>query len=453
VVVERRTRFDLNVALNRAHILEGLKKALDHINEIIKTIKSSPDKEQAHSRLMLKFRFSERQATAILEMKLQTLAGLERQKIEDELKEKLKLIKDLQALLKDPKKILEVVKKELLAVKEKFGDERRTKVIKGAVKNISVEDTIPNEAATLVLTDGGYVKRSKPDVYRVQKRGGKGVIDLATKEEDVVEILLQANTHDNLLFFTDKGKAYKIKMYEIPEGKRGTKGKSVMNFLSVNADERVTSILVVPKTADSEKTGLVMVTKQGVIKKVTASVFKEVRRSGIIAIKLQKDDELRWAMFVNPGDHIILASTKGQAIRFKESDIRFMGRTAAGVRAMRVKSGDMLVGADVIASKEKDAFFLTLSFKGFGKRTKIGNYRLQKRGGSGIKTAKVTEKTGTLVAAKVIRPEFEELIAISEKGQILRTRLAEIAESGRQTQGVRVMNMNSGDKLASMTCF
>jgi len=453
IVIERRTRFDLNVALVRAHILEGLKKALDHINEIIKTIKASADKEAAHKSLMSKFKFSDRQATAILEMKLQTLAGLERRKIEDELEEKQKLIRELQTLLNDPKKIMGVVRKELLEVREKFGDERRTKIVRGAAGSISVEDLIPEEAATLVLTKGGYIKRSKPDVYRTQKRGGKGVIDLATKDEDSVSVLLQANTHDDLLFFTDKGKVYKIKMYDIPEGKRATKGKSVMNFLSITSDEKVTSILIVPKKSDEKKTSVAMITKRGVIKKVLLSHLKDVRRSGIIALKLQKGDELGWARLVTPGDHIILASGLGQSIRFKESDARVMGRTAAGVRAMKLKVGDFLVGADVISLSEKEISLLTLSKKGFGKRTKIKEYRLQKRGGSGIKTAKITAKTGQLAIGQIVTPELEEILAVSSRGQAIKTRLKEIPLLGRQTQGVRVMNLKENDSLASVACF
>ena len=453
VVVERRTRFDLNVAKARAHILEGLKKALDHINEIIKTIKSSADKEVAHKSLMKKFSFTDKQATAILEMKLQTLAGLERQKIEDELKAKLKLIKELTVLLKDPKKILAVIKDELLEIKEKYGDERRTKVVSRAAGSISEEDLIPEESATLVLTKGGYIKRSKPEFYRAQKRGGKGVIDLFTKEEDSVFILLQAGTHDDLLFFTDKGKAYQSKMYELPEGKKATKGKSIANFLPLSSTERVTSILAIPKRAKEGKTYLAMMTKKGVIKKVKASEFEGVRRSGMIALKLKKGDELGWARLVSPSDHLVLVSKKGQAIRFKESDVRAMGRTATGVRAVNLKSNDELVGADVVLVKEKETDVLTISEKGYGKKTKIKEYRIQKRGGGGIKTARVTEKTGNLVAAKVLTPELEEIIAISKKGQILKTKLSEIPELGRQTQGVRIMSIRSGDGVASLTCF
>ncbi|MBU1178832.1 DNA gyrase subunit A [Patescibacteria group bacterium] len=453
-VVERRTKFDLNVAENRAHILAGLKKALDHINEVIKTIKSSKDKETAHGHLMKKFSLSDRQATAILEMKLQTLAGLERQKIEDELKEKLQLIKDLKSLLKDHKKILEVVKKELNKMRETYSDERKTKIIKHAVSNISDEDLVPEEMATLALTKSGYIKRAKPEDYRVQKRGGKGVIDLATKDEDSVSILLQASTHDDLLFFTDKGKVFKTKMHELPEGKKATKGKSIVNFLSLGAVERVTSILAMPKKMNEEKTSLIMITKEGAVKKVLASQFKDVRRGGIIAIKLHKNDELGWASFVSKAEHVLLVSGGGQAIRFKESDVRLMGRAAAGVRGIRLRASDKLVGAEVVSTgRGGDSALLTVSEKGFGKSTKIKEYRIQKRGGSGIKTAKVTDKTGRLVAARIIGPEFQDIIAITKKGQILKTKLVQISQSGRQTQGVKIMSMKAGDSVASIVCL
>ncbi|MFH1978818.1 MAG: DNA gyrase subunit A [Patescibacteria group bacterium] len=451
-VVTRRTKFDLDVALAREHILEGLKKALDHIDEVIKVIKASSDKETAHGKLMTKFKLSDRQSTAILEMRLQTLAGLERKKIEDELAEKRRIIKELKELLGDPKKILTVIKKELLDIKERYGDERRTKVMKRGVGSMSDEDLIPNEQATLVLTKSGYIKRSKPDVYRIQKRGGKGVIDLATKDEDFVSILMQANTHDDLLFFTDKGKVFSIKMYELPEGKRATKGKSIVNFLSLSSDEKITSVLVMPEGVDEEKMSLVMMTKKGVVKKVPASQFKDVRRGGIIAIKLQKGDELGWARLAAKGDFMILVSAKGQSVRFKESDVRPMGRSAAGVRAIKLKEADELVGADVVLSGDEKFHLLTLSKNGFGKKTKISEYRIQKRGGSGIITAKVTDKTGPLVAAKVIEPEFEEIIAISRNGQILKTKLSEIPVIGRQTQGVKIMSLKSGDSVASLTC-
>lgn len=457
VVVERRAKFDLNKALERAHILEGLKKALDHIDAIIKTIKASADKEVAHKKLMEKFGFSDRQAAAILEMKLQTLAGLERQKIEDELKEKQKLIKDLRALLADPKKILKVIKDELLEVREKYGDERKTKIVSGAVKMISADDLVPEKEIVIVLTQGGYVKRTDPEAYKAQKRGGVGVIDIETKEEDFVNNFITANTHDDLLFFTDKGKAYQIKAYDLPEGKRATKGKSIANFLSITDSEKVTSVLVFPKSKkDSPPAGgasLVMVTKNGIIKKADAVSFKDVRRNGIIAIKLDKNDELKFAFLASKGDNIILATKKGQSITFKESDVRVMGRSAGGVRGIKIGSSDEIVGADAVQLKEKDLFILTMSSIGFGKKTKLKDYRLQKRGGSGIKTAKITAKTGQLVIAKAIDPELEELIAVSQKGQVIRTPLSGIPILGRQTQGVRIMKLKPGDSLASLTCL
>lgn len=451
IVVERRTRFDLRKAEERAHILEGLKKALDHIDEIIKTIKASPDKEIAHERLVKKFSFSDRQAEAILEMRLQTLAGLERQKIEDELKEKQQLIKDLRALLKDPKKILEVIKSELSAIKEKYGDERRTKIIAREVGEISYEDTIPDTPAILALTAGGYVKRLDPQIYKTQKRGGKGIIGLTTKEEDAVEIFISTSTHDNALFFSNKGKAYKIKVYEIPEGTRISKGKSILNFLSLGSDEKITSVLALPKNTEHQY--IVMTTKNGVVKKLSGSQFEDVRKSGIIAIKLQKDDVLLWANLVSKGDYMIFTTASGQALKFKESDIREMGRNAGGVTGMRFKKGDELIDVNVVHSKEKDAELLVISENGFGKKTNVKQYRLQRRAGVGIKTAKITSKTGKLVAAKMVYKDFEGITAISKKGQIIKLLITQVPELGRQTQGVRIMKLDDGDAVASITCF
>lgn len=455
IVVERRTRFDLNRAQERAHILEGLKKALDHIDAIIKTIKSSPNKEVAHKNLMVKFKLSDKQAAAILEIKLQTLAGLERQKIEDELKEKLKLIKDLKALLADPKKIMKVVKDELIEVKNKYGDDRKTKVVGRAAKIMSMDDLVLEKEQVMVLTHGGYVKRTEPESYKSQKRGGVGVIDMDTKEEDFVNAFLTASTHDDILFFTDKGKVYQTKMYELPEGKRATKGKAIVNFLSTTAEEKITSALVFPKAAKKKEDigSLVMVTKDGVVKKVAAESFKDVRRNGIVAIKLQKNDELKFTFFIFRGEDVILATKKGQSIMFKESDVREMGRAAGGVRGMRLAKGDEIVGASAVNLKDKEQFFLTIGGKGFGKKTNVKNYRQQKRGGSGIKTMKVTDKTGPLMIAKAINPEHMELIAISQKGQVIRTELSQVPVLGRQTQGVRIMKLKAGDGIASLTCL
>jgi len=452
-VIERRARFDLKVAEARVHILEGLKKALDHIDKIIKTIKSSEDKEDAHRRLVKLFKFSDKQTEAILEMKLQALANLERRKITDELKEKTNLIKELNALLKDPKKIIQLMKSELEAIKKKYGDERKTKIVKHPAKEMSAEDLVSEEDVAIVLTRGGYVKRSSPSVYRVQHRGGKGVIDISTKEEDFVTSFVIANTHDDLLLFSDKGKAFKIKVYELPEGKRATKGKPIINFVSLNPAEKITSVLVLPKKLKKDEASLVLITKNGMIKKVSASHFEDVRRSGILALRLQKNDELKWSHLVFKGDHIILVTAQGQAIRFKESDVRTMGRTAAGVKAMRLRKGDEIIGSDIISLKDKNLSLLTMSRNGYGKKTNLKSYRLQKRAGSGIKTSKVTEKTGVLTSAKVLHPESEEMIVVSQKGQAIRLSVSEIPELGRQTQGVRIMTVSSGDSIASLTCL
>ena len=329
VVVKRRTEFDLNKAKDREHILLGLKKALDHIDEIIKAIKASKDTPAAHANLMSKFKFSDRQATAILEMKLQKLAGLERKKIEDELKELGILIKELLSILESPKKMLAVIREELLAIKEKYGDDRRTKVMRGGVQTISVEDTIPEKETVLVFTAGGYIKRTDPSEYRTQRRGGVGVVDLDTKEEDFVKMFLTTSTHADILFFSDRGKAYQIKAYELPEGKRATKGKSIMNFLSLGGDESVTSMLAMPKEAKaSSKLSLLLVTGQGIVKKVAADSFKDVRRSGLLAIKLQTGDTLLSARFVEGKDDISLVSLLGHETvqRLPENSKAAVGR-------------------------------------------------------------------------------------------------------------------------------
>ncbi|HEY4515072.1 MAG TPA: DNA gyrase subunit A [Candidatus Paceibacterota bacterium] len=463
-VVKRRTEFDLRAAKARAHILEGLKKALDHIDEIIKLIKKSKDVTDARVSLMKTFRFSELQASAILEMKLQKLAGLERKKIEDELRETLALIDELETLLKSTARMLALIKKESLEIAEKYGDDRRTKVVKGGVKEWSAEDIIPDEESMLVLTRGGYIKRTRPDEYKRQRRGGVGVVDLDTKEEDFITILMATNTHADLLFFTDKGKVYQLKMYEIPEGKRATRGKSIMNFLSLSEGERVTSVLPLPKNAkDMAGLGLMMITKKGVGKKVLSESFTDVRRSGIIALKLGIGDELLSVVPVEKGDSVILATRGGQAIRFKESDIRSMGRTAGGVRAMKMRGADEVVGADVVKREQEGTLtFFTMSANGLGKKTKIKEYKLQKRGGSGIKTAKITKKTGQLVVGRTVSIHLgsgtpsegggneSEIVAMSKQGQVIRVTTGEVPTSGRQTQGVRVMKLREGDSLASV---
>ncbi|MBX9906297.1 DNA gyrase subunit A [Patescibacteria group bacterium] len=455
-VVRRRTEFDLARAQDREHILLGLKKALDHIDEIIKLIRASKDVPEAHAALMKKFQFSDRQATAILDMRLQKLAGLERKKIEDELKEVQALIEELIGILKSEKKMLTIIKKELLDIAEKFGDARRTKIVKGGVKMLNPEDLIPDEESVLVVTQGGYVKRTNPSEYRAQRRGGVGVVDLDTKEEDFVTTLLNTSMHSDLLFFTDKGKVYQTKMYDIPEGKRATKGKSVMNFLSLSAEERVTSVRAMSKDDKGKTLSLIMVTKQGIAKKVDAESFKDVRRSGLIAISLAADDSLIEAQFVEKGDEMMLATSGGQSIRFKESDIREMGRTAAGVRAVKLSKNDYVVAASVLKKDEKTADFLVMSEAGYGKRTAMKEYKVQKRSGSGIKTAKVTSKTGKIVGGQILLAQDVaegELVVMSKKGQVIRLALKEVPSLGRQTQGVRIMKLRDGDSIASIVYF
>jgi DNA gyrase subunit A len=452
-VVKRRTQFDLTKAEDREHILIGLKKALDHIDEIIKLIKKSKDVEDAKQNLMKIFKFSERQAVAILEMKLQKLANLERKKIEDELAEIQELIAYLKDLLGSPKKILIVIKTELSDIREKYGDERRTKVVKGGIKEMSDEDLIPDVDNVLVLTSGGYVKRTSPEEYRKQKRGGVGVIDLDTKEEDFVLKLVPATAHADILFFTDKGKAYQIKMHELPEGKRATKGKAIVNFLSISPEEKITSILPMTKELKATDLSLMMVTRQGVAKKVKADSFHDVRRSGLIAITLEPGDELISVNFVKAGDDMTLVSAQGQSIRFKESDVREMGRSAMGVYGMGLDKGDYVVSADVIHKDQKNTRILIISQNGYGKATEADEYKTQKRGGSGIKTAQVTEKTGPVITAKVVTDEDEEIVAMSKKSQVVRVDIKEIPTLGRQTQGVRIMKLREGDSIASLICL
>ncbi|MFZ3020328.1 MAG: DNA gyrase subunit A [Minisyncoccia bacterium] len=455
IVIKRRTEFDLMKAKDREHILLGLKKALDHIDKIIALIRKSKDVETAKLALMKEFKFSEKQAVAILEMRLQKLAGLERQKVEDELKEVQALIAELESILASSKKVSAIIKKDMEDVIATYGDDRRTKLVKHAAKSFSVEDLVAEEEQTLVLTAGGYVKRTKPEEYRKQKRGGVGVIDLDTKEEDFVTNILSASTHSDLLFFSDKGKAYQLKMFELPEGKRATKGKSIVNYLAISEDERITSILPVPKeTKAQEDTSLLMVTKGGIGKRVSAASFADVRSSGIIAIKLDNGDKLQSVSISRKGDTAILATSEGQSIHFSENDVREMGRTAGGVRLIHLKAKDFVVGARVIPKADKErAQLLTVAQNGYGKKTPLDEYKVQKRGGSGIKTAQVTAKTGKVMSASIVLSDEEELVTISKKGQIIRVGTDEIPSLGRQTQGVRIMKLREGDSLASAVCL
>ncbi|OIP58594.1 MAG: DNA gyrase subunit A [Candidatus Moranbacteria bacterium CG_4_9_14_3_um_filter_45_14] len=451
MVVVRRTEYDLKKNKERAHILEGLKKALDFIDAVIETIRKSPTKEEAHANLMKKFKLSDLQSTAILEMRLQTLAGLERKRIEDELAEKMKLIAYLEDLLKHRKKILALVKSELVEVRDKFGDERRTKVIKTGVTEFKQEDLIPNNEAIITLTEDGYIKRMNPSVYRVQKRGGKGVIGATTKEEDRIAQVLSIEMHDNLMFFTNTGKVFQTKAYEIPESTRTSKGQAIVNFLQVAQAEKITAMIAF-NNSDAFKY-LFMATENGIIKKTKLEDFENVRRSGLIAIGLDKGDTLGWVSPTTGADDVVLTTNDGQAIRFKETDVRPMGRNASGVRGMKLKNIDRIVGMDILPKDVKGLELLILSQNGFGKRSEMKSYKVQKRGGSGIKTMKITSKTGKLVGATVTSmADIEsDLILTSEKGTIIRVPFKSVPLLGRVTQGVRVMKPQPGDSVAAFT--
>ncbi len=456
-VVRRRTQFDLTKAKDREHILLGLKKALDHIDEIVKLIRAAKDVPTAHAELIKQFKFSDLQAAAILEMRLAKLAGLERKKIEEELREVQALIGELETLLKSVSKMRGLIKSELTDVAAKYGDDRRTKIVAGGVKILNPEDLVPDEESVVVLTQGGYIKRTNPNEYRTQKRGGVGVVDLDTKEEDFVTTLLTTSLHSDLLFFTNKGKVYSTKMYDIPEGRRATRGKSIMNFLSLTPEESVTSVLAVRKDVWDGDWAMVMVTREGVAKKVDVASFKDVRRSGLIAMTLQASDALIAARFVGKGDSVLLVTARGQSIRFKETDIRVMGRAAAGVRGIKVGKSDVVVSADVIRKESAPtAEILIITENGFGKTTPAKDYKIQKRGGSGIKTAKVTTKTGKVVNGSVVSAEdleVGEFVVMSKRGQVIRLPVKDVPSHGRQTQGVRVMKLRAGDEIASVVYF
>lgn len=456
-VVKRRTQFDLDKARERAHILEGLMIALNNIDAVIKIIKASRDKEVAKVNLMKKFKLSERQTMAILDMKLSTLANLERLKIENELKEKRALIKELESILKSTLKIKDIIRKEIKDLAEKFGDDRKTKVMAHGVKEFSTEDLVPNEEAVVMMTRDGYIKRTTPDTFKVQGRGGKGVIGLTTKEEDMVEFMFTTLTHNDLLFFTTKGRVFQLKAYEIPQAARTAKGTPIVNFLQLAGGEKITSVLPLDKLAKSKY--LFFATEKGLVKKVEIDAFSNVRRSGLIAIKIKEDDSLIWAKPTDGDDHIELVTAQGQAIRFKENDVRDMGRNAAGVRGIRLKKkDDTVVGMGIIKNdkeKIKKYQLLAISEHGFGKRTPIGLYKVQGRGGSGIKTAKVTSKTGKLISAFVVNAEAmadKDMIIISEKGQVIRLTFKTVSQLGRDTQGVRLMRFKEdSDKVACVT--
>jgi len=462
-VVYLRTKYDLEKAKERAHILEGLHKCLANIDAVIKTIKNSANREEAQKNLMRRFKLTEIQANAILETKLSALAKLERKKIEDELKEIKIKIKELVAILKSPQKIKEVIKKELAQLKENFGDERKTRFHIHRVGEIAEEDLIPAEETIITLTQGGYIKRLNPATYKIQKRGGKGILGMKTIGEDIVEHFICANTHDNLLFFSDSGKVFQTPVYEIPEGQRVAKGRGLLNFLEISTQEKVLSLMPLSKKEKDSTKYLVICTKDGIIKKTAISEFENVRRSGLIAITLKKGDLLRKVSKTTGLDEIILVTKKGQSIRFKEKEIRPMGRVASGVKGIRPRKNDEVVGMDVIKmqisngklqiDKKRKDYLLVVTENGYGKRTDLKEYRLQGRGGTGIKTAKITSKTGSLVASRVLLGGEEDLIVISQKGQVIRTKISSIPILSRPTQGVRIMKLEEEDKVASATCI
>ena len=444
-VIRRRTEFELRKAKERAHILEGLKIALDHIDEVIKTIRESYD--DADKRLMERFGLSEIQAAAILAMQLRRLQGLERDKIEEELKQLHELIKKLEAILADENEILRVVKEELLAMKEKYGDDRRSKIINHELGKFSDEELIPEEESVILLTSENYIKRTLVSDYRRQNRGGKGKRGMTTKEEDVIDQVVQASSHDYLLFFTNMGRIFRLKAYEVPAASLSAKGVAAVNLLQLQPEEKITAIIKHEKNAN-EDGYLFMATKKGTVKKTPVKDYANVRTNGLIAIKLDEGDELRWIKRTTGENDVIISTSAGQAIRFNEKDTRPMGRSARGVRGVRLRPNDSVVGMDIVTGD--DQTLLVVSEKGFGKRTKVSNFPSHKRGGVGIKAAVVTAKTGPIISVQTIDPEITEALLVSQSGQTIRLGLSDIKLLGRTTQGVTIMRLSDGDAVSSI---
>ena len=446
VVVRRRTEFELRKAKERAHVLEGLKIALDHIDEVIKLIRASKNYDEALAGLMGTFKLSEIQGRAILAMQLRKLTGLDRKEIEDELDELIKLIGKLESILSDEKYILEIIKSELLEMKEKYGDERRTKIIDSELGKFRDEELIPDENVVVMLTTENYIKRTLATDYKQQHRGGKGKRGMTTKEEDIIGQLVTASTHDWLLFFTNNGRVFRLKTYEVPASGLQAKGVAVVNLLQLQPDEKITSMIKLEK-GQSEEGFLFMATTFGTVKKTPIKDYVNIRNSGLITINLDKGDELRWVCMSSGNDEVVISTSLGQAIRFKESDARPMGRSARGVRGIRLRVGDQVVGMDLAREDRK---LLVMSEKGYGKMTKVSNFPTHKRGGVGIKAAVVTGKTGSLITVQAIDGEALEVLMISTKGQTIRVGLKDIPVLGRTTQGVRVMRLNDDDSVASI---
>ena len=448
-VVLRRSKYELKKAKEREHILEGLVKCLANIDKVISTIKRSKSREDAKKNLISKFKLTSIQAEAILETKLATLARLEREKIEQELKQIQAKIKELEAIIKSPKKVKEVVKREIKELKEKYQDPRRTKVVAKAPGKIKEEDLIPEEETIITVTQKGYIKRVDPATYRIQKRGGKGIVGVETKEEDLVEHFVLANTHDQLLVFTDTGKVFGLPVYEIPKGTRTSKGRALTNFLDIQSEDRILAILPIGKRdLESKVKYLIMATKNGIVKKTALEKFKNLRSTGLIAIRLKKGDLLRKVRKTKGDDLIILVTKKGMAIEFHEKEVRPMARNASGIKGIRLKDEDDLIGMEVVSNTKAKQYLFVITENGYGKMTEISKYRLQKRGGTGLITAKITPKTGDLVEARILTRE-EDLIIISKKGQVIRTSAKNIPILGRATQGVRIMRLKQGDEVAS----
>lgn len=444
VVVRRRTEYELRKAQERAHILEGLKTALDHIDEVIATIRASQTTDEAQANLIKRFKLTEIQAKAILAMQLRTLAGLERKKIEDELAELVKIIAQLESILADEKKILKIIKTELVEMKKQFGDERRTKVIPQELGRMSDEDMIPDEQVVVTLTTGNYIKRSQIADYTRQNRGGKGKRGMVTREEDIIEHLIYASTHDFLLFFTNKGRVFRIKTYEVPAVGLNAKGVAIVNLLQLQPEETVSSVINISKQMSGGN--LLMCTVRGVVKKTPFEQYKNVRQSGLIAINLDEGDELKWTRITSGDNEVIISTSNGQAIRFHEKDARPMGRVSRGVRGIRLRAGDVVIGMDVV---EEGSNIFVISQFGYGKRTKISQFTAHARGGVGIRSAVVNTKTGRLMSVKTLKDDSNDIIIISTQGQTIRLGLKDIPELGRATQGVRIQRLNDGDTVAS----
>jgi DNA gyrase subunit A len=447
IVVRRRTEFELKKARERAHILEGYKIALDNIDEVIKTIRASRTQEQAQSALMSQFKLSEIQAQAILAMQLRRLTGLSREEIENELNELIKLIAKLEGILADEKEILKIIKTELLEMKEKHGDDRRSKIVNHELGKFSDEELIPEEDSVILLTAENYVKRTLVSEYRRQNRGGKGKRGMTVKEEDVIYQLVPSSTHDWLFFFTNRGRVFRLKAYEVPAASLQAKGVAAVNLLQLQPEEKITSIIKHAKDA-SDEGYLFMATTKGTVKKTPVKDYANIRTNGLIAIKLDDGDELRWIKPTDGKSDVIISTSAGQAVRFNETDARPMGRAARGVRGARLRPNDRVVGMDIVTTEEQE--LLVISEKGFGKRTTAGNFPSHKRGGVGIKAAVVTAKTGPIISVQTLDPEMVDAIMISKNGQTIRLALKDIKLLGRTTQGVTIMRMNGDDKIVSI---